>query len=421
MSEHPVAWDVIVAGAGPAGSVAALVLARAGARVALVDRSAFPRDKACGDLIGPRGVRELQGLGVRIPEAGRGSDLIVVGPTGRRARLPAYPGRTYADHGIIVPRRIFDDVLRAEAIAAGATPMAARIVDVERAADGGIVRLVADDGGALRGRFVIGADGSLSTIAHLTGLVDPETDLWGFAIRGYLDAHVPLPLLALMDAPPGRIFPGYGWLFPGASGRANIGIGLALGRHQRPAVGLRRELGNLRDRLRATGDLPPASSYGPLSGGWLRMGQDGRRVARANVLLVGDAAGLVNPLQGEGIAQAMMSGRLAAEAILARTSGRLEVPVGPAYSAALQARLGGFMVGATSIHRAMLRRPAVASASARLLTAPGVRTLVAGTWSLYMNGLADGADPRPAALGARLVQVATTRAARGGGRREGPA
>ncbi len=416
------AWDAVVVGAGPAGSVAALVLARAGARVALVDRSAFPRDKACGDLIGPRGVRELQRLGIRVPEAGRGSDLVVVGPTGRRARLPAHAGRTYADHGIIVPRRSFDDALRTEAISAGATPVAARIVDVERTGDGGIARVLAHDGGGLGGRFVIGADGALSPIAHLTGLLDPEAALWGFAIRGYLDAHVPVPLLALLDEQPGRIFPGYGWLFPGASGRANIGIGLALPRRQRPPVGLREELAGLRDRLRTTGDLPPGSSFGPLTGGWLRMGRAGSRVADTNVLLVGDAAGLVNPLQGEGIAEAMTSGRLAAEAILSETSGGPAIRVGETYAAALQGHLGGFMAGATAVHEAMLRRPSLTSLTARLLTYPGVRRIVAGSWSLYMNGLADGAEPSPAAMGASTAQWLAGRLARTtGGRGQVPA
>ncbi len=120
-------WDAVVAGAGPAGSIAALVLARAGARVALVDKAAFPRDKACGDLIGPRGVRLLDDLGSRVPDAGTGADLLVAGPSGRRVRLPAFAGKTYADHGMVVPRRTFDDALRAAAIAAGATPVRARI------------------------------------------------------------------------------------------------------------------------------------------------------------------------------------------------------------------------------------------------------------------------------------------------------
>ena len=97
-------YDVVVVGAGPAGSVAALVLARGGARVALADKAAFPRDKACGDLIGPRGVQVLADLGVTVPDAGHGSDLLAVGPGGRRSQLPAFPRRSYPGYWIVVPR-----------------------------------------------------------------------------------------------------------------------------------------------------------------------------------------------------------------------------------------------------------------------------------------------------------------------------
>jgi menaquinone-9 beta-reductase len=399
-------WDAVIAGAGPAGSIAALMLARAGARVALVDQAAFPRDKACGDLVGPRGVQVLKELGLRVPEFGRGSDLLIVGPSGGRALLPAFPGRTYADHGVIVPRRVLDDVLRSEAIAAGATPVTARIVAADRSTDGALNSLIASNGKSLRGRVVIGADGALSPIARLAGMLDPEAALWGFAIRGYLEADVPLPLLALLDSQPGKIFPGYGWLFPGADGQANIGIGLALRRRQRPAVGLRQELARLCGRLRAGGDLPAGSRPGPVTGGWLRMGGVGSRFASDNVLLVGDAAGLVNPLQGEGIAQAMISGRLAAEAVLVDPA-----RAGETYTASLEEHFQPFMGGAAAVHTAMLSRARLTSASVRLLTAPGLRRVVAGTWSLYLNGLVDGAQPRPSAWSARLLQQLASRLA----------
>src|SRR5262249_40290799 len=85
-------FDAVVVGAGPAGSVAALVLARGGARVALADKASFPRDKACGDLVGPRGVQVLAELGVRVPDAGQGSDLLAGGPAGRGRKLPGLPG-----------------------------------------------------------------------------------------------------------------------------------------------------------------------------------------------------------------------------------------------------------------------------------------------------------------------------------------
>ncbi len=88
-------FDALVVGSGPAGSIAATVLARGGARVALVDKAKFPRDKACGDLVGPRGVQLLTDLGIASPGAIALGDMIVVGPTAHRVRLPCFPGRTY--------------------------------------------------------------------------------------------------------------------------------------------------------------------------------------------------------------------------------------------------------------------------------------------------------------------------------------
>jgi geranylgeranyl reductase family protein len=407
----PDRWDVVVAGAGPAGSIAALVLARAGARVALVDKAAFPRDKACGDLIGPRGVRLLDELGVAVPDAGTGADLLVAGPSRRRARLPAFSGRTYADHGMVVPRRIFDAALRDAAIAAGATPVRARVSAAETGPGGSVAALVASDGTRLACDFVIGADGALSKVATLAGLLDPAAALWGFAIRGYLPAHVPLPLLLLLDARPWHIYPGYGWLFPGADGQANVGIGVGLGR-ERGAAPLRPDLDRLCALLRRQGDLSPDAQPGPVMGGWLRMGGTGGPPAAGNVLLVGDAAGLVNPLQGEGIAPAMVSARAAAEAIIADPA-----RAGAGYTHALQALMHRYMAGAAALQEAMLSRPRLTSAGLRLLTTPPVRRLVAGTWSLYWNGLVDGATPRPAARGAALVQALAWRLA---ARRETP-
>src|SRR5580658_123711 len=102
-SVHRTRFDVVVVGSGPAGSIAALVLARGGARVALVDKARFPRDKACGDLVGPRGVQTLSDLGIRIdgPQVG---DMEVVGPTGRQVLLRAVAGDTYPGHGIVAGR-----------------------------------------------------------------------------------------------------------------------------------------------------------------------------------------------------------------------------------------------------------------------------------------------------------------------------
>ncbi len=392
-------FDAVVVGAGPAGSIAALVLARSGARVALADKAAFPRDKACGDLVGPRGVQVLADLGLRVPDAGQGSDLLAVGPSGRRSRLPAFTGRSYPGHGIIVPRLALDHALREAAVAAGAVPVRARITAVEASGDGRVDAVIASDGQRLAGKVIIAADGALSPVARLAGMLEEETALWGFAIRAYVPAEVPLPLLVLLDASPWRIYPGYGWLFPGEDGQANVGIGVGLG-GGRGRAPLRDDLARLVALLGQHGDLSRDARPGPVMGGWLRMGGTGAPPAAGNVLLAGDAAGLINPLQGEGIGPAMVSARLAAEAVLADPA-----RAAPAYAEAIEATFGPYMAGASAMQNALLRRPRTASALTRLLTAPVARRVVAGTWSIYWNGLVDGARPRPSAWTARAVQT----------------
>ena len=129
------------------------------------------------------------------------------------------------------------------------------------------------------------------------------------------------------------------------------------------------------------------------------MGGSGTPPAAANVLLAGDAAGLINPLQGEGIAPAMVSARLAAEAVLAHPANP-----GARYTDALAGLFGRYLPGAAALQSALLSRPRATSAGVRLLTAPVVRRLVAGTWSLYWNGLVEGAQPRPSTWTAGLVQ-----------------
>jgi menaquinone-9 beta-reductase len=391
-------YDAVVVGAGPAGSVAALVLARGGARVALVDKAEFPRDKACGDLIGPRGVGLLDELGVAVPDAGQGADLLVVGPSGHRSRLPAFPGRAYPGHGVVVPRWLFDDALRAAAVAAGAEPVRARVSAADPGPDGRLRALIASDGQRLEADAFIGADGALSPVARMAGMLDPDTALWGFAIRAYVPAEVPLPLLVLLDAAPWRIYPGYGWLFPGDNGQANVGIGVGLGTRRRQAP-LRGDLARFCALLRSAGDLALDVQPGPVTGGWLRMGGTGTPPAAGNVLLAGDAAGLINPLQGEGIGPAMVSARLAAQSLLASPG-----QAAAAYTEALATAFGGYLPGAAALQATLLRRPRLASAGVRLLTAPAVRRVIAGTWSLYWNGLVDGASPRPAAWTGSAVQ-----------------
>ena len=190
--------------------------------------------------MGPRGVQVLADLGLGVPDAGQGRDLLAVGPSGRRSRLPAFTGRTYPGHGIIVPRLALDHALRGAVLQAGAVPVRARVTAVEAGGGGRVDAVASSDGRRLAGEVIIAAGGALSPVARLAGMLDPDTALWGFAIRAYAPAEVPLPLLVLLDASPWRIYPGgYGWLFPGADGQANVGIGAGLGseRGQAPLRG----------------------------------------------------------------------------------------------------------------------------------------------------------------------------------------
>src|SRR5450759_2276430 len=183
--------DAIVVGAGPAGSVAALELARCGARVALTDKAHFPRDKACGDLIGPRGVALLGELGIAPAGAVPLGDMAVIGPSGGRVVLPAVPGRTYPGTAWALPRKTFDDVLYRAAIGAGAEAITARVRGVE--VDQGEALVQLGDGGCFRADTVIGADGATSTVAAALEMVRSDRAHWGFAIRTYVRADVELP------------------------------------------------------------------------------------------------------------------------------------------------------------------------------------------------------------------------------------
>ena len=216
-----------------------------------------------------------------------------------------------------MPRLALDHALREAALEAGAVPVRARVTAVEAGGDGRVDAVISSDGQRLAGEVIIAADGALSPVARLAGMLGPQTALWGFAIRAYVPAQVPLPLLVLLDASPWRIYPGYGWLFPGEDGQANVGIGVGLG-SSRGQASLRGDLARLVALLGQRGDLSGDARPGPVIGGWLRIGGTGGPPAAGNVLLAGDAAGLINPLQGEGIGPAMVSARLAAEAVLAR-------------------------------------------------------------------------------------------------------
>lgn len=360
-------WDLAIVGAGPAGAAAALGALRAAPsrRVVLVDRARFPRDKACGDGIAPQVGDELRALGADVLAGRAGvSRLVVTSPGGARLDVALEP----PDH--VVPRAVFDALLVGAAREAGATLLQGRVQGLAQQAD----RVVLEGRGAADGlaaRVVIGADGVDSVVRRALGL-------------RHQARHVAVALRAYAPAPPGpavqRIqmladdWPSYAWSFALGDGRANVGYGLFADQLRARAGG--RDL--LRDRLcAALPDQPPergteAVRRLPLSPGRPRPG-----VGR--VLLAGDAAGLVNPLTGEGIWYAVASGARAGAAAVQQPDAALHV-----YRAALR-RLLGAHLRQTDVLGRLLHRPVLFEAGLRAAARhpPMARRLVA-------TGLANG-------------------------------
>jgi menaquinone-9 beta-reductase len=237
--------------------------------------------------------------------------------------------------------------------------------------------------------------------------------LWGFAVRTYIDEPVEEPHILLWTPVRGAAFPGYGWVFPAGDGRANVGLGIGLLADRSAARRATRDLDAFLEHARRVGvlgDRAPARPPARALGAWLKMGLVGTTPARGRVLLVGDAAGLVNPLQGEGIAQAMDSGRAAAEALLSHGDRAAD-----SYRAHLARAHGDYLSTASSAHRSLLGRPKLVAPFTRSLTTPAVGRPLAGAWSITWNDLLDGA-PRSrataaAAAVAGLGRVLTARSA----------
>jgi geranylgeranyl reductase family protein len=309
---------VVIVGAGPAGSAAAIVLARGGADVVVVDKASFPRDKCCGDGLTTGALRRLEWLGLdpaALPSWQKVDDVIVRSISGRTTTFPMPRGRgTYA---AVVRRTELDAELVRLARAAGADVREGCAVEnVERTGRGVGVTLAG--GERVEADYVIGADGVWSTVRKLTGASDEEGYLGEWhAFRQYrkstTDASRDLWVLFETD-----LRPGYAWSFPLADGTVNVGIGI-LRQPGEPTKELGRKFRDVLERPQFVDVIGADSIEEALAKAWpipARVEKTALDALDGRVLFVGDAARATDPMTGEGIGQAIETGELAAEAIL---------------------------------------------------------------------------------------------------------
>jgi len=307
---------VVVVGAGPAGSSAATFLARAGAQVTLLERAHFPRDKVCGDGCTPRGTRMLNILGAADLPARHAAPVDAFfsrSPAGYTVDAPL-PAELYGGKGFVIPRTILDEHLVRVATRAGAQLReGAHVEAVEAGVAGAKVRL--RGGEVLDAEVVLGCDGSPSVARRSAAAPDFSPSWSAFALRVYYDGVVLSHPRAFGLFWEKELLPGYAWIFPLPQGRANVGVGMRADLLGRAKV----QLPELLDRFCGSAfgrrELAGGRRLGKPLGHHLPFGGRVAHVTFDRLLLLGDAAGFVNPLTGEGIELALESGQLAAETI----------------------------------------------------------------------------------------------------------
>ncbi len=310
--------DVLVVGAGPAGSATAAWVARLGMDVLLTDAAVFPRDKTCGDGLTPRAIGELERLGLgdwlRAHTVNQGLRTHGFGQT----LLLPWPGGSLPNWGSAVARTELDDHLRTTAIKSGARAVdGVRAVDVRRDGDRvtGVVFARGDETLEVSCRRLIVADGVRSPLGKVLGREWHRDTVYGVAGRSYMTSTMSddpwISSHLELRGERGEVLSGYGWIFPLGTGEVNLGVG-TLATAKRPAdLKVRRLMETYADQQRTSFGLgddlrAPTSALLPMGGAV-------SGVAGANWALVGDAAACVNPLNGEGIDYGVEGGRLVAE------------------------------------------------------------------------------------------------------------
>jgi menaquinone-9 beta-reductase len=349
--------DVIVVGAGPAGSTTAYYLAQAGLDVLLLEKSRFPREKVCGDGLTPRGVKALVAMGISVSEQDgwiRNKGLRVIG-AGQRLELSWPELSSYPGYGLVRPRTDLDQMLARRAQQAGArllegVTVTGPVLDDRTGRITAVTAKSADEEGerTYAGRVIVAADGNSSRLSVAMGLRKRDDRPLGVAVRTYYRTprHDDDYLESWLDLWDGdRLLPGYGWIFGMGDGTSNVGLGLlntsdSFGHTDYHAL-LRRWLKG----MPAEWGFTEENRTQPVRGAALPMGFNRTPHYFRGLLLVGDAGGLVNPFNGEGIAYAMESAEILARTIaqaLARERPAETERVLAGYPRALSDAYGGY-------------------------------------------------------------------------------
>jgi menaquinone-9 beta-reductase len=356
-SEHHA--DVIVVGAGPSGSATAYHLANAGLDVLLLEKAQFPRDKVCGDGLTPRAVKSLIRLGVDTSEdAGwlHNKGLRIMGG-GVKLEMPWPELASYPNYGLVRPRADFDQILARQAEKSGAwlhenTNVTGPIMDERSGRIVGVTARVTDGTSKreteFRAPLVVAADGNSTRLSIAMGLHKRDDRPMGVAYRTYYTSprHQDDYLESWLELWDGeRLLPGYGWVFGMGDGTANVGLGILNTTTSFKNVDYRDLLRRWLKNTPGDWGFTEENRTEPIRGAALPMGFNRQPHYTRGLLLVGDAGGMVNPFNGEGIAYAMESGEIAADVIaqaLARKSGKERELALTAYPRILKDTYGGY-------------------------------------------------------------------------------
>ena len=333
--------DVLIVGGGPSGSACAYWLAEAGWDVALVEKKVFPRAKTCGDGLTPRSVRQLADMGIEGALAGahRYSGLRAHA-FGKVLDLPWPEHPSFPSYGYVITRHDLDALVNDRAAKAGATvwqgteavePILDETIPTPDGAGlpscvGAVVKDKATGARReVRARYVVVADGANSRFGRALGTSRDRSQPMGMALRGYytspghdqpfIESH-----LDIRDGE-GSVVPGYGWIFPLGDGRVNVGVGLLSTDRRWKGVNTATLMEHFVAWAPKEWELSPATCLGSPTGGKLPMGLAVGPRLGATTLVVGDAAGAINPFNGEGIAYGYETGRLAAASLGEALSG----------------------------------------------------------------------------------------------------